>query len=162
LIVDEFSSLASGTSMAGRVEQARGFHTSLILAPQVVAGMGDEEQAELGQRERFMGDDDLVFAGVVGDTSTRTSCEPPTTTRLSAPGCAACASTTCVTPSGTRAVEKAESILELKEWMGHANVQTTMRYLHYKSKADAARRLSEAFTEEGEPDPGPVPTTACT
>jgi hypothetical protein len=24
---------------------------------------------------------------------------------------------------GTRAVEKAESILELKEWMGHANVQ---------------------------------------
>jgi energy-coupling factor transporter ATP-binding protein EcfA2 len=46
LIVDEFSALASGTGMAGRVEQARGFHTSLILAPQVVAGMGDEEQAE--------------------------------------------------------------------------------------------------------------------
>ena len=46
LIVDEFSALASGTSMAGRVEQARGFHTSLILAPQVVAGMGDEQQAE--------------------------------------------------------------------------------------------------------------------
>ena len=46
LIVDEFSALASGSSMAGRVEQARGFHTSLILAPQVVAGMGDEEQAE--------------------------------------------------------------------------------------------------------------------
>ena len=36
--------------------------------------------------------------------------------------------------------------------MGHANVQTTMRYLHYKSKADAARRLSEAFTEETPPD----------
>lgn len=46
LIVDEFSSLASSTSMAGRVEQARGFHTSLILAPQVVAGMGDEQQTE--------------------------------------------------------------------------------------------------------------------
>jgi hypothetical protein len=46
LIVDEFSALASSTSMAGRVEQARGFHTSLVLAPQVVAGMGDEEQAE--------------------------------------------------------------------------------------------------------------------
>jgi hypothetical protein len=46
LIVDEFSSLASGTSMASRVEQARGFNTSLVLAPQVVAGMGDEEQAE--------------------------------------------------------------------------------------------------------------------
>jgi hypothetical protein len=46
LIVDEFSALASSTSMAGRVEQARGFHTSLVLAPQVVAGMGGEEQAE--------------------------------------------------------------------------------------------------------------------
>ncbi len=46
LIVDEFSALSSSSSMAGRVEQARGFHTSLILAPQVVAGMGDEEQAE--------------------------------------------------------------------------------------------------------------------
>ena len=49
---------------------------------------------------------------------------------------------------GTRAVEQAESILELKEWMGHANVQTTMRYLHYKSKADAARRLALAFVDE--------------
>jgi hypothetical protein len=33
--------------------------------------------------------------------------------------------------------------------MGHANIQTTMRYLHYKSKADAARRLAQAFAEEG-------------
>lgn len=46
LIVDEFSALASGTNMAGRVEQARGFRTSLILAPQVVAGMGDETEAQ--------------------------------------------------------------------------------------------------------------------
>jgi hypothetical protein len=45
LIVDEFSSLAQGAGMAGRVEQARGFNTSLILAPQVAAGMGDEQEA---------------------------------------------------------------------------------------------------------------------
>ncbi len=45
LVVDEFSALASGGGMAGRVEQARGFNTSLILAPQVVAGMGDETEA---------------------------------------------------------------------------------------------------------------------
>ncbi len=45
LIVDEFSSLAEGAGMAGRIEQARGFNTSLILAPQVVAGMGDETEA---------------------------------------------------------------------------------------------------------------------
>jgi hypothetical protein len=45
LIVDEFSALASGAGMASRVEQARGFNTSLVLAPQVVAGMGDETEA---------------------------------------------------------------------------------------------------------------------
>jgi hypothetical protein len=46
LIVDEFSALASSTGMAARVEQARGFNTSLVLAPQVVAGMGDETEAQ--------------------------------------------------------------------------------------------------------------------
>ncbi len=45
LIVDEFSSLAQGAGMAARIEQARGFNTSLVLAPQVVAGMGDEQEA---------------------------------------------------------------------------------------------------------------------
>jgi hypothetical protein len=45
LIIDEFSALAPATSMAARVEQARGFNTSLVLAPQVVAGMGDESEA---------------------------------------------------------------------------------------------------------------------
>lgn len=45
LIVDEFSALAGNSGMAGRVEQARGFNTSLVLAPQVVAGMGDPVEA---------------------------------------------------------------------------------------------------------------------
>ena len=51
------------------------------------------------------------------------------------------------------AVEHAESILELKEWMAHANVQTTMRCLHYKSKADAAKGLARAFGDEAEQQP---------
>jgi hypothetical protein len=46
LIVDEFSALASNSGMAGRVEQARGFNAGLVLVPQVVAGMGDETEAE--------------------------------------------------------------------------------------------------------------------
>lgn len=47
--------------------------------------------------------------------------------------------------------------------MGHANVQTTMRYVHYKSKADAARRLAEAFAEDEPavlPETDPVPELA--
>lgn len=46
LIVDEFSSLAVGGGMASRIEQARGFNTGLVLCPQVVAGMGDELEAQ--------------------------------------------------------------------------------------------------------------------
>jgi hypothetical protein len=42
MIVDEFSSLAGGSSMAARIEQARGYQTCLVLAPQVVEGMGGE------------------------------------------------------------------------------------------------------------------------
>lgn len=61
---------------------------------------------------------------------------------------------------GTRAVEQAASILELKEWMGHANVQTTMRYLHYKSKADAAQRLAAAFEDEHAVQASPQPMAA--
>ncbi|MCA1656201.1 MAG: hypothetical protein LC713_00525 [Actinobacteria bacterium] len=46
MIVDEFSSLASAGSMASRLEQARGFNTALILAPQTAAGLGDQAEAE--------------------------------------------------------------------------------------------------------------------
>jgi Bacterial protein of unknown function (DUF853) len=45
LVVDEFSALAQGAGMAARIEQARGFKTGLVLAPQVVQGMGDESEA---------------------------------------------------------------------------------------------------------------------
>ncbi len=32
--------------------------------------------------------------------------------------------------------------------MGHADIQTTMRYLHHKSRADDAQLLSAAFRPE--------------
>ena len=46
LIVNEFSALARNSGMAARIEQARGFNVALTLAPQVVQGMGEENQAE--------------------------------------------------------------------------------------------------------------------
>jgi hypothetical protein len=45
MIVDEFSALAGSSGMAARIEQARGFNTGLVLAPQVVAGMGEQAEA---------------------------------------------------------------------------------------------------------------------
>ncbi|HVA19318.1 MAG TPA: helicase HerA-like domain-containing protein [Solirubrobacteraceae bacterium] len=57
LIVDEFSSLAQSADMAARVEKARGFNTSLILAPQVVEGMGGQEETA-----RILGSVETVIA----------------------------------------------------------------------------------------------------
>jgi integrase len=37
------------------------------------------------------------------------------------------------------------SIVRVQAWIGHADIKTTMRYLHHKSRADAARVLSAAF-----------------
>ena len=39
----------------------------------------------------------------------------------------------------------AESIVELQNWLGHAEVRTTMRYTHYREQEDAAARLAAAF-----------------
>jgi hypothetical protein len=56
LIVDEFSALADSAGMASRVEQARGFNTGLVLAPQVIAGMGEE-----GEAARILGSVETVI-----------------------------------------------------------------------------------------------------
>jgi integrase len=42
------------------------------------------------------------------------------------------------------------SIVQVQAWMGHADIKTTMRYLHHKSRADDARLLSSAFRPEDE------------
>ena len=45
------------------------------------------------------------------------------------------------------------SIVQVQAWMGHADIKTTMRYLHHESRADDARLLSAAFHRwrDGEP-----------
>jgi integrase len=45
---------------------------------------------------------------------------------------------------GSLAINSA-SIVQVQAWMGHADIKTTMRYLHHKSRADDARQLSSAF-----------------
>lgn len=50
---------------------------------------------------------------------------------------------------GSLAINRA-SIVQVQAWMGHADVKTTMRYLHHKSQADDAQLLAGAFTA---PDP---------
>ena len=36
-------------------------------------------------------------------------------------------------------------IRRVQEWMGHADIQTTMRYLHYAPREEDALLVAEAF-----------------
>ena len=50
---------------------------------------------------------------------------------------------------GSLAVSRA-SLVALQAWMGHADVKTTMRYLHHKSHAAEAELLDGAFASRVE------------
>ena len=47
---------------------------------------------------------------------------------------------------GTHAIRAADP-REVMEWMGHADIQTTQKYLAYKPRRDAAKRLAAAFED---------------
>ncbi|HEV7400760.1 MAG TPA: tyrosine-type recombinase/integrase [Solirubrobacterales bacterium] len=57
---------------------------------------------------------------------------------------------------GSTVIHHADS-REVMEWMGHADLTTTRRYLAFVDREDAAKRVSEAFSLE---KPQPVRTTA--
>jgi len=116
--------------------------------------------ARLSRRERFTGDEDLVFAGAAGGHMDSKAVRAEYNAALERAGLRRLRFHDLRHTFGTRAVEQADSILELKEWMGHANVQTTMRYLHYKSKAGAAQRLATAFEDEDVVKPALKPMAA--
>ena len=52
---------------------------------------------------------------------------------------------------GTRMIAKAD-IRRVQEWMGHADVQTTMKYLHYVPRAEDAALVAAAFAVEAPAD----------
>jgi integrase len=57
---------------------------------------------------------------------------------------------------GSLAINRA-SIVQVQHWMGHADVDTTMCYLHHKSRSDDAALLATAFSVEG---PERLPSSA--
>ncbi len=48
---------------------------------------------------------------------------------------------------GTRMIREAD-IRRVQEWMGHADIQTTMKYLHYESRKEDAELVARAFRTE--------------
>jgi site-specific recombinase XerD len=42
-------------------------------------------------------------------------------------------------------------IRRVQEWMGHADIQTTMKYLHYAPRKEDAALVAEAFSMDESP-----------
>ena len=112
---------------------------SVPMAPDVATAL-----AGLGQRERWTSDDDLVFVGTVGGHVDGSALRRRYVETLQRAGLRPLRFHDLRHTFGTRMIAKAD-IRRVQEWMGHADVQTTMKYLHYAPREDDAALVAEVF-----------------
>jgi integrase len=112
---------------------------SVPMAPDVA-----EALARLGQRADWTGDDDLVFPGLAGDYLDGSALRRRYAAAVKRAGLRPMRFHDLRHTFGTRMIAKAD-IRRVQEWMGHADIQTTMRYLHYAPRGDEAKLVAEAF-----------------
>lgn len=103
----------------------------------------------LSQREHFTCPDDLVFVNEVGRAIDYSKSTKAYRRALSAAGLPRLRFHDLRHTFGTYAIRH-NPVADVKEWMGHADLKTTMVYVHYVPQHDAASRLNRAF-EAGDP-----------
>ena len=123
------------TPMSGKVR-------SVPMAPDVA-----EALAKLGQREHWTGDDVLVFAGQAGGFLDGLALRRRYHSALKRAELRKLRFHDLRHTFGTRMIAKAD-IRRVQEWMGHADIQTTMKYLHYAPREGDAALVAEAFEVE--------------
>jgi integrase len=112
--------------------------------------------ARLGQRDHFTADDDLVFCTPRGQHVGYKSLKERYRAALRMAGVREDFRFHNLRHTfGSTVIRHADS-REVMEWMGHADLTTTRRYLAFVDREDAAKRVSEAFSLE---KPQSVPTT---
>jgi integrase len=109
------------------------------MAPRVA-----EVLARLSQREFFTGDDQLVFVGVTGSYLDGSALSKRYRAALQRADLRSLRFHDLRPTIGTRVIGVAD-IRRVQEWMGHANVQTTMQYLHYVPRPQDAALVGKAF-----------------
>jgi integrase len=148
----------SGSVIRVRASYAEGHLTtpksgkvrSVPMAPDVAAAL-----AKLGQRELFTGDDELVFVGQTGSYLDGSALRRRYGAVLKRAGLRPLRFHDLRHTFGTRMIAKAD-IRRVQEWMGHADIDTTMKYLHYVPRKEDARLVAEAFSiESTASDPSP-------
>jgi integrase len=112
---------------------------SVPMAPEVAKAL-----AKLSQRELFTGEDDLVFVGEAGSYLDGSALRRRYKSALTKAALRPLRFHDLRHTFGTRMIAKAD-IRRVQEWMGHADIQTTMRYLHYAPRAEDAALVAEAF-----------------
>jgi integrase len=109
------------------------------LAPDVAGAL-----ARLAARESHIGEEDLVFPGLCGGFFDDSALRRRYKDALARAGLRPLRFHDLRHTFGTRMIAKAD-ILRVKEWMGHADVTTTMRYLHYTPRPEDAALVAAAF-----------------
>lgn len=110
---------------------------------------------QLSRREDFTAPDDLVFSNEVGEHADDDQVRDAFYDALDAAGLGHLREgedpivfhDTRHT-FGTQCAAKGIDLRRIQSWMGHADIQTTMRYLHYVPAHDDAARLTAAFTPD--------------
>jgi integrase len=122
---------------------------SVPMAPPVA-----EVLARLGQGIVFNEPDDLVFCGALGGYLDGSALSKRFRRALRRAALRPLRFHDLRHTFGTTVIGKTD-IRRVQEWMGHANVQTTMQYLHYVPRLHDAQLVAEAF----ELEPTGAPTT---
>jgi integrase len=124
------------------------------LAPDVAAAL-----AQLSQRDVATGDDDLVFLSDFRSYVDGSALRRRYKAALKRVGLRQLRFHDLRHTFGTRMIAEAD-IRRVQEWMGHADVQTTMQYLHYAPRGDEAQLVARAFAIEDatEAEDGSMPT----
>jgi integrase len=112
------------------------------MAPGVASAL-----ARLGDRENWVGDDDLVFVGTAGSYLDGSALRRRYDAALKRAGLRQLRFHDLRHTFGTRMIGKAD-IRRVQEWMGHSSIQTTMQYLHYAPRSEDAQLVAEAFRVE--------------
>ena len=116
---------------------------SVPMAPDVADGA----RAARRSARRLVGDDDLVFVGDAAAYLDGSALRRRYKAALARAGLRPLRFHDLRHTFGTRMIAKAD-IRRVQEWMGHADVQTTMNYLHYAPREEDARLVAEAFKVE--------------
>ena len=130
-----FAEGALTTPKSGRVR-------SVPMAAQVARALD-----KLSRRGSLTADDDLVFVGELGTYLDGSALRRRYDRALARAGLRHLRFHDLRHTFGTRMIAKAD-IRRVQEWMGHADIQTTMKYLHYAPRAEDAALVDEAFRLE--------------